>query len=332
MSDYTGRKVAIGLAIEETRGTAEAAPQIWLPHLDQDFTDKQEKVLNESALGVLDTNNDAILVKQWAEGKIDGKVMSNAFGYILLAAFGLVASDDGTAVGTFDHTFTTNNDNESPTLTIFKSTPNEELAYALSVLNSLEIEIVVGEYVKYSASFISKKGTSVSVTPAYSIETEHEFTAKHLNLYIGNYGTAFATIKAGSAYPVKSLKITLERSAEPYFETGTDTPTEIHNKAFNCSIEVEKRYSDLTFKTLAQGDTKKAIVIEVVNEDQTIGTGGHPALEFDLPKIIVNEHEPSEGLEDIAEESFTLQGLFDTVSGKQIQAILTNIVEEYVFA
>jgi hypothetical protein len=329
MVDSTGRKVSYGFAIEEVRGTAEAAPDVWIPHLDQDFQDVPEKILNESALGVLDSYNDAILVKEHSEGKFDCKVQSNNFGYLLLAAFGLVETASGTAPGTYDHTFTPSNSNQSQSLTVFKYSPQQELAYALSVVSSIELEVAVGDYIKASISFMGKKGETVDITPAFSVEQEIEFTAKHLNLFMGNYGTSFATIKGGSAIPVKTLKINIDRKVEAYFETGSVTPTELHNKGWEVKVEVEKRFSDTTYKALNQADTMKAIVVQMVNDDQTIGTGGHPALEFQLPKVAVTDHSLSEGLEDVAEESFTLQGLFDSSVGNSIVAILTNIVSEY---
>lgn len=331
MSDYSGRKVAFGFAIEGVRGTAETDPQVYIPHLDQDFTDKQEKALNNSALGVLDVNNDSIVVKEWSEGKFDSKVQSNNFGYLLLAAFGSVASEAGVAVGTRKHTFSSNNSNQSQSLTVFKNTPNESLAYSLAVVNTLEIEAVVGEYVKASLALISKKGTTQALTPAYDVEDEIEFTAKHINLYMDDFGTSFASVvSSGDNYSVKSIKLKIDRMAEAYYETGSVTPYEIHNKGFDVMIEVEKRYSDTTFKTLSQDNTKKACVIQMINTDEEIGTGGNPSLEFDLPKVVVNDHSPSEGLEDIAEESFTLQGLFDTDSGMQCKAVLVNTATEYV--
>ncbi len=329
MSDYTGRKVAYGFAIEGARGVLEAGPQIWIPHLDQDFKNKVETAVNNSALGVLDTNNDTIVTKEWAEGKFDAKVQSNNFGYILLAVFGTVNSTAGDDVGTRKHTFSRNNSNISQSLSIFKSTPNKSLGYALGVVSGMELEVVVGEYVKASINLISKKGTTISLTPTYSIETEAEFTAKHASLYVDDYGQA-DPVATGDEYPVKSVKIKLDRMAEAYFDTGSVTPTEIHNKGFDVTLEVEKRNTNNDFKTMEENATKKALVLLLVNDDIEIGTGGNPSLRFNLPKVAVKDHDESEGLEDIAEESFTIQGLFDTTSGKQCDAVLVNTTQEYV--
>lgn len=329
MADYSGRKVAYGFSREATRGTQAASVQAWIPHLDADFGDKQEAVTNESALGVLDNMNDSALVKEWAEGKFDCKLQSNNAGWLLYAAFGSVSSAAGVAAGTYKHTFTRNNSNQGAALTIFKNTPNETLAYVLATLTSLEFEAVVGEYVKLSSSFIAKKGASQASTPAYSVEQEIEFTTKHLQLFVGNYGDSVATITAGAAIPLKSIKGTIDRMAETYHESGTNTPTEIHTKGNDVKFEVEKRFKDLVFKALAQSDTKKAIVIRLINTDQTIGTGGNPSIQFHLPKVSVIEHEVDEGLEDIAEESFTFQGLFDTTAGKQADCELVNTVANY---
>lgn len=326
-NDFIGRRISYGAAKEVTRGTAAAAAAFWLPHLEADMQDKQTKALNESALGVIDKNNDSIVTEEWAEGKIGAKVQANSFGLILLAAFGQVASTNGTVAGTYKHTFDRANSNLSQSLTLFRKDPINDVRYVLSVLKSLEIEIVTGEYVKYTANFISRKGETTANTVAFTVD-EQEFTSKYGALKLA---AAAAGLNAATAVSIKSAKIKIEREAEAYYQVGSVTPAEIHNKTFDVSIEVEKRYSDNTYKNAAHNNTHQALSLALVNTDDKIGTNndGNPSLTFTLPKVVVSEWELDQGLDDVVMESFTIQGLFSLADGYQARAELVNEVATY---
>lgn len=326
-NDFIGRRISYGAAKETVRGTAAANAAFWLPHLEAGFQDKQTKALNESALGVIDKNNDSIVTEEWAEGNISGKVQINSFGLLLLAALGSVNSTAGTIAGTTKHTFTRLNSNLAPSLTLFKKDPVDDLQYVLSVLKSLEIEIVTGEYVKYTANFISRKGSSKTNTVSFLVD-EAEFTSKYGAL---KFGATVAAAKAASATSLKSAKITIEREAEAYYEVGSVTPAEIHNKTFDVTVEVEKRHSDNTYKNAAHNNLQQAIVLDLVNTDDKIGTAndGNPQLTFIMPKVVVSEWELDQGLDDVVMESFTLQGLFSLADAYQLQVELVNETVSY---
>jgi hypothetical protein len=321
MGDFIGRRIVYGVAKESTRGTAEGSAAYWLPHLEASFQDKQTKILNESALGIIDKYNDSIVTEKYSEGSIGGKVNIESFGLLLLAALGTESAPTDNGDGTYTHTFSRENSNQSKSLTVFRKEPNTDLKYALSVLKSMTIEIVTGEYVKYSADFIGKMGVAASSTAAYSDEVE--FTSKYAVI---KQASAVAGLGAASAVSVKSVKITIEREAEAYYELGSITPSDIHNKTFNVTIEVEKRHSDTTYKTFAFDNTKRAVSITLTNSDDLIGTLSDisPVITFTLPKTAITEWEVDQGLDDIVMESFTMQGLFDLTTGYQLQATVKN--------
>lgn len=326
-NDFIGRRISYGAAREVTRGTGAATATHWLPHLEADLQDKQTKALNESALGVIDKNNDSIVTEEWSEGKIVGKVQVDSFGLILLAALGSVTSTAGTVGGTYKHTFDRLNSNLAPSLTLFRHDPVNDVRYVLSVLKSLEIEIVTGEYVKYTANFIGRKGATNANTVAF-VETEAEFTSKYGQLKLA---TTVAGLPAAQAVSIKSAKIKIEREAEAYYQVGSVTPAEIHNKTFDVTLEVEKRYSNNTYKDAAHNNTKYALSLGLVNTDDKIGTAnnGDPSLTFTLPKVVVSEWELDQGLDDVVMESFTLQGLFSLADGYQMRAELVNETASY---
>lgn len=318
MSDFIGRRIAYGATKEATRGTVETTAAFWLPHLDATFQDKQTKTLNESALGVIDKNNDAIVTEKWAEGTIVGKVNITSFGLILLAALG-TESVGSVVSGTYLHTFTRNNTNTAPSLTLFRKTPDFDTKMAMCMLKSLEIEMVVGEYVKYTADFVGKLGVSTTQTVAYTDEIE--FTSKYITL---KEATNVAGLGAASAVSVKSAKITIEKEVEPHYAFGSVAPAEIHNKTFDVKVEIEKRHTDEAFKTYAQNNTSRALSLTLTNTDDTIGSAQSPEITFTLAKFKTTEWEVDQGLDDIVMETFMAQGMFDLTLGYQIQATLKN--------
>lgn len=325
MPDFIGRRISYGAAKETTRGTAAASAAFWLPHLEADVQDKQTKALNTSALGVIDKNNDSIVTEEWSDGKISGKVQNESFGLILLAALGSVTSAAGTAPGTFKHTFNRDNNNLGTSLTLFRKDPTNDVRYVLSVLKNLEVEIVTGEYVKYTANFIGRKGATTTNTVTF-LATEAEFTSKYGALKLA---ANIAGLTGATAASIKSAKIKIEREAEAYYDVGSVTPAEIHNKTFDVTVEVEKRYTDNTYKDACHNNTKQALSIALVNTDDTIGTGGNPSLTFTLPRVVVSEWEADQGLDDVVMESFTLQGLFSLTDGYQLRAELVNTTASY---
>ena len=156
--------------------------------------------------------------------------------------------------------------------------------------------------------------------------TESEFTSKYGAIKLA---ANLAGLTGATAVSIKTAKIKIERQAEAYYEVGSVTPAEIHNKTFDVTVEIEKRHTDNTYKDACHNNTKQALSLALVNTDDTIGTGGHPSLTFTMPMVVVSEWETDLGLDDVVMESFTLQGLFSLTDGYQLQAELVNTTATY---
>jgi len=324
MSDFSGRRISVGIGKETTRGTA-AGAAYWLQHLLIDFLPKSTKIYNISGLGVLDESNAAEIVKDWAEGKIEGKVTDKAFGLLLLSLFGtdtptLHAGE--TAV--YDHVYTETNTNTNQSLTITRKDPNEDYQYALGMLKQLEITVVVGDFVKYVAEFVSKKGSTSTDTAAYV--SENEFKPKYATLKMA---PLVAGLGAATAIPVKSFKITIEKATDPYFVVGQNDPADIFNTKFNVKGDFVLRYSDTTYRTAMFSNTYNAIQLDIKNTDVTVGTATNPELIFTLPRTVLSEWKIDQKLDSMVEQTVGYQGLFDQVTAKQLTATLTNTVTSY---
>ena len=325
MSDFSGRKISVGIGKETTRGTA-VEPSLWVRHLDLDFLDKKEKIYNESAIGVLDKISGSEIIKEWAEGSIGGKVTDQAFGYILAGLFGKdpVSAQVG-ATGVYTHTFDQSNLNLGTSLTITRKDDNGNKAYPLGMLNKLEIEIVVGEWVKFNAEFITKKGETSTATVAFV--DENEFKPKNAGVKMA---ANLAGIGAASNIPLKSLKMTFERSVEAYHALGSNDPDEIYAQEFDVKGDMVLRYTDNTYADLWSADTDQALVINVVNTGVNIGTGtDNPSLVFSLPRVSLSEWTIDQSLDKIVEQTLGFQGMFSFSESKTVSAVLKNTVEEY---
>lgn len=323
MSDYIGRKVAVGIGKETVRGTAVAATY-WVRHLSLDFKRKGEVAQNESALGVREKFSDSEITKQWAEGKLEGKVNHKSIGLILLGAFGTVnTAANGT--GAYDHTFTVNQSNTPQSLTLSRKDGNTDRRHALAMIKSLEITVEAGEYVKFSCDIMSKKGTDVANTVAYV--TEYEFTSKHA--YV-KFATAVAGLAAATASAVKSAKISMDMGVDAYFELGNTDPAEIHAMAVEVTGEVVARHSDNSYEDMYFNNTRKAMLFGIKNTDVTFGTPAvSPTLEFTLEQARISDWDTSNDLDGIVEQTVGITGEFSTATGKAITAVLTNDVASY---
>lgn len=323
MADYIGRKVAVGIGKETVRGTAVAA-SFWVRHLSLDFKRKGESVQNESALNRREKFSDSEVVKEWAEGKLEGKVNHKSFGLILLGAFGSVvsaANGDG-----YDHTFTLNQSNTPQSLTLSRKDPITSRRHALAMIKSLEVTIEAGEYVKFSCDIVSKNGEDAANTVAY-VE-EYEFTSKHGFVRFADPAD-LADIADEPNSAIKSAKLTIDLGVEPYFEVGQIAPTEIHAMAVEVSGEVVARHSDGTYEDMYYQNTRKAMQLGFENTEVDLGSGLHPAVVFTLPQVKVTDYDTSNDLDAIVEQTMGITGELSLTAGYAVQAVLTNDVASY---
>src|SRR3954471_11314262 len=120
-NQFIGRRVSVGLGLESTPGTV-VAPTDWVRQLKCDFQRKTTTVQNESAIGRVEKVSDSAVVEQWAEGKLEGKVCDQTFGYLLYNIFGAVstANNADASASVKDHTFTVAQNQIAKTLTIVR--------------------------------------------------------------------------------------------------------------------------------------------------------------------------------------------------------------------
>src|SRR5215217_6378442 len=107
MTRIIGRLTSIGAGREPSasRGTA-VAPAYWIPVRSLDFNDTQETKDNESGLGTIDAVSDNVILRQWSQGSVEGKIYDLSEGLILRSLFGAApTSVQRASSGVYDHTY-----------------------------------------------------------------------------------------------------------------------------------------------------------------------------------------------------------------------------------
>jgi len=322
MSGFIGRLIQVGIGKETTRGTA-IAPTFWLNKLNVSVEDKQNIIIDESTIGRIEDSVGGKLVSEGAEGEISGKVFDKSFGLLLLAAIGTVASavKETTA---YNHTYSVKNDAQHPSLTIEGKNPNEQLAFALAMLETLEIRAEVGKFVEYTATFKCKKGATASNVPSYT--AENDFIAKHITVKMAD---AISGLDAAAAIPVRSATIRITKNLERDDTFGSTDPADILNKQFSIETTIVLLYKDTTQKVLYKAGTMKAIRVDIKNTDVTIGGSSNPELKIDLAQAVFTGWEKTTGAEDLSMETITAKATYKIAESKMLDCVLTNTQTSY---
>lgn len=319
---YIGRQQSLGIGKETTRGTA-VVPAFWLPLINFDFDDKFEHVIDEQLRGIIEDSEDLKVVKKWSEGEIEGHIRDKSFGLLLLAGFGAISSvvKETTA---YNHTYSVQNGIQHQSLTVEGKNSNEQLAFVLAMINSLKIKAELGKFVEFTAKLIAKLGASASNTPATTVE--NKFLAKDI---IVKFADNLAGLDGASAIKVKNVNLTINKNIESDDILGSIAPDDYNNKQIAIEGGIELNYDAATYKALALAGTQKAMRIDIINTDVTIGASSNPELKIDLARVKFTEWSKSGGLNDIVKQTLNFKAFYSISDSKMVSVVLTNTQTAY---
>ena len=322
----TGRKTAIGIALENTRGVAKN-PTYTYPQLDFSFKDSPEVKTNESAFGNITKNNAVNVMNVKGEGSISGKTWAKGLYYWLAMVFGQKAnsstiSGDSSAK---KHAFSLKNTNDhiSSTISVKEDVFCGQFPYAM--IESFKITWTPDDYPKIEVSLISKKSVDVSpstITPAYDA-TDSEFIPKNVFLRVAD--TVSGLSSAQELQDVKSFTLEFKKNLEAVQTSSSkDDIQDIFNKDFEVTGTIEKLYSDNTYKAMMLDGKTQALQFGFSDKANKAGSSTPTSLMFTLHKVAISGREPSYGLSDISTESINFEALLDISNGKTVEAELVN--------
>lgn len=304
-----GRREGVGIGIEATPGTA-VAPQIGLRWLDQGLQNKTNVIENESAIGTVEKISDSAVTSVWAEGTINGKVTSEAVGFLLLGMWGTVST--GAAVNNiYPHTFSLKQSSIPTALTFTVANPLETNRYSYGTIDTFEVSAETGGWVQVSCDVKARKGATSTDTIVYSDELE--FTSKQITLKLAADSAGLA---AADALKISSVKLTASRPSEQYDALGTDDEPEFGRGAFEATGEFVIRYTDTQYE--ADYITNAAHAFEVAM------TNGDTSLVFTATKVRYRELERSKDKDNIVTQTVSFTCEFDTDANATLVPVLNN--------
>lgn len=325
MARISGRLVDVGLGKETTRGTLVTASK-WIAKQNLTLQDKAEVAFDENGLGRLEMMQGADVVKQWAEGSIEGTLRDDTFGLILLALFGSVSDAAHSGETTvYDHTFSVANSNQHQSLSVIIKDANQTIGLALSALESLEIDYALNKYVTYTATFKARKGATTTGTVSYTAENRfrpQDFTAK--------FATAIAGLGAASAVKIKNLKLKFTKKVEDYQALGNIDLEDLHNTTFGVELTLELMWEDTTYKDYVFNGTKMACSIDLKNLGVSLGVvPTRPQLTFTFAQLAFKDFSKSVPLDDMVTQTITAEALYSLSAASEVTAVLTNTSASY---
>lgn len=325
MSKIIGRLVDVGVGKESSRGGG-AAATYWLPKSNITVNDKVTKARSALSYGSINAEGNQVLnVQKWAEGDIEMDMFDRSFGLVLLSLLGTV-NTAGPTDSTYTHTFSLQNDSQHDSLAIsVKESDIGSLMYKLAMIESMEMTIVPEDVVKLTISFMAKQGATA--TPTVSYIAENKFTGRHLTFKTANLASG---LTAASGIPLKSLKLTFDKRLKMDSVLGTVEPVDFLNQAFSITGEIQLNYENSTYHDLMMNGTYKAVRIDLVNDEVTIGVSSNPAFRLDLSRCDFSEWENERPNDEIAMQTIQFAALYDITNGNVINdCYLKNTATSY---
>lgn len=326
MTKFIGRLVDVGVAPEATRGTY-VSPTYWIPKALFSLEDKVLKVNERAGYGNIGfEGNQSLVAQQWAEGDMEFPLFDRSFGAILKAVLGTVVTT-GPSDSAYTHTFSLQNDNQHDSLSIsVVESDIAEMVFKLSMIESLEITFKPDDVVLCRVTFMSKASDDYNLgTPSYI--AENKFVGRHLNFKLASLTSG---LTAASTIPLKSLTLRFLKRLKMDSVVGTVDPADFLNQAFSIEGDLELNLEDKTYKALMLNGSYRAVRINLINEQVTIGAATNPEFLLDLSRVHFDAWESDRPNDDIVSQSLTFKALHDITNGNIINSCyLKNTATSY---
>lgn len=320
-SPYTGRRSAVGISKESSRGTTAASVDYWLPFAAYSFNEKVSKVRDETGFATIEQPRSSDIVKRWNEGDIEFNVRDLSIGLILLNLLGtetFATNQPQSGVG--QHTYTVAQSNQHNSLTVFKKTPNETLSAGNCMINQFQLRCVLDQYVRANVGLLGKMFGNDTAVIAFV--NENRFRPQDVQIKLAATQGELAGQSVQTT--MRMFNMTIAKNVEDYQGLSSVDPVDFVNKDFTVNIEFELALETSTFKNYTLLNQYRALSVKLVNNTVTIGTSTNPNLEFILDEVDFEPFEIDEALENVAIIRGSGVAHYNTSNSRMIRAILQN--------
>ena len=323
MAEIIGRELEVGFSTEGTRGTAEATVDKWSKNVTASIVERAEHADNDTVRGVLEDMEGRRVVQKYIEGDIEGIAHVDAIGYLYSSLYGKVTSAV-VAGSVYSHAFTLRQNIEHQSLTVFaKDGGVQNLKFAGCMVNTLEINAAVDDYVRFTAGITGRTAENASVSASY--DTEYDFIGRDITVKIADTEAGLA---GATATPVKEITVTHDQGSIRDHVLGSYTPSDIYNAKHSIEGEFTLNFTDETFKDLYLGDSSKYMSITIEGE-AILGGSYKPTITYIFNKVQFNDWNRSGGADELVTEPISFKCYYNETDEEASKVTLQNLTTVY---
>lgn len=318
MSLIIGRQGYLGIALEDTPGTPEASPSVFLSTTENTLEEKHEKVMDISTRSSRIKDHDSVTGKKWTEGDVAMYLDATNAGYLLKAALGNETKTDVQSNPNVDnHQFyVTASGNTPKTVTSWNyrgGGPSVKQANRMAV-DTLELEVTNEDIATITASFMGSDSTDVSA-PTLTTTSGTVFTWCDASLQFGDTVTA---ARNATATKITNFKLSLANNLELLYRSGACTPSEITMGEAEVTGEYTLFFENDTELDAYQTNSKRSMVMTLTGA--SIGE-----VTEELEVVIERMFLEDKSIETGQDSLFALTGNFRAINDSPGQILVVNL-------
>lgn len=225
------------------------------------------------------------------------------------------------------HFFERLNTNTHPSFTLYGSDPVGDERAPYCMLDSLEMEFIVGDFGKFTSKFMGKKlETASAQSPSYT--SDNPFLTKHAAV---KFASDESGLNAASASVVQRFKLGVSKNLKDVQAFGDTDISSIHNQQFGIKGDLEAIYNTTTYRDYVANSTKKACRIQAINDDVTelftaspTSDNVYPSVYVDMARLSFNEWDRSDDNNGLVNQTMGFSGEFGVSEAMTIEILLLN--------
>ncbi len=328
-----GKQIQVGIAQNTTRGTAETTADYWLPVDDWAVESRYSNVIDSQTYGVVEDNLGQTRVKNWSEINIRMPATATSAAVLFHSLFGTCTSVLHAAESVvYDNTMNVLQGVQHKALTVFVHDPiatasgvTADYTHTNAIVNKIEIDYSLGNWVMLNASARAQAGSAAAVVFVPSQGLETRFVPQYMTFKVAS---TYSGLGAASAIQIKSAKITIDANGEDDDVLGSTSPRDFLTKEFMVEGTVEAIWQNETdFKSSAIANTAKAMRIDLVNSDVTIGSATNPQFRIDMSKVYFTEFSRPITIKDVVYQTISFKAAYSISDGFMAKALFVNTVK-----
>ena len=226
-------------------------------------------------------------------------------------------------LATGGHFFEVAQTNTHQTFSLYGSGPIGDEVARWGMIDSLDINAIVGKYVRFGSNWMAKAISSTSgLSPAYV--DENQFLAKHASV---KFAANEAALNAAAVVSLQSFNLTIAKAVARTFDLGDADVSVLNNLGFGLTGDFDAIFRDLTLRNYVINDDTKAVRFALIQSNaakvyDASGDDIYPSMYVDLDKISFDSAPKTDGNDEIVKQTVEFTALPE--SGVMIEVLLVN--------